>query len=210
MLHYLTEREGPFSGSVEFMLLCFSKTVFEKKDIPDILITIDKLNENVISIKPVLLSPRSKGYLTLNATDPVRGAPLIYPGYLTKQEDVDRLIDGIRLTIDILNSTTMRNNNFTFDETPLDSCQSLEFNTYNYWLCFLEKKFTSDFHCVGTCKMGPEDSQAVVDSRLKVHGVQGLRVIDASIMPVVPLGNTNAPTIMIAEKGSDMIKEDYL
>ncbi|XP_043464751.1 glucose dehydrogenase [FAD, quinone]-like [Leptopilina heterotoma] len=210
LFHYLTEREGPLAGSVEFMFLCFSKTVFEKKDVPDILITMDALNENEIAIKPALLSIKSRGYLALNEKDPVRGAPLIYPGYLTEKEDVDRLIDGIRLTIDILNSTVMRKNKFIFDKKPLDSCQSLEFNTYDYWLCFLKNKFTTDFHPVGTCKMGKEDSQGVVDSRLKVHGIQGLRVIDASVMPVVPLGNTNAPTIMIAEKGSDMIKEDWL
>ena len=69
---------------------------------------------------------------------------------------------------------------------------------------------TTIFHPVGTCKMGPaHDDAAVVDDQLRVHGVQGLRVIDASIMPTITSGNTNAPTVMIAERGADFIRRDY-
>ena len=72
---------------------------------------------------------------------------------------------------------------------------------------FFRRACTTIYHPVGTCKMG-EDPMAVVASRLRVHGVDGLRVIDASVMPVLTTGNTNAPTIMIGEKGADMIRED--
>ena len=72
---------------------------------------------------------------------------------------------------------------------------------------FARQTGQTTYHVIGTCKMG-RDPMAVVDDRLRVHGIAGLRVIDASIMPTVPSGNTNAPTIMVAEKGADMIKED--
>ena len=64
------------------------------------------------------------------------------------------------------------------------------------------------FHPVSTCRMGPDATQAVVDARLRVHGLQGLRVIDASVFPAITSGNTNAPTLMVAEKGADMVLQD--
>lgn len=79
------------------------------------------------------------------------------------------------------------------------------------WLCQMKQYTSTVFLPVRRCKMGPEDdSEAVVDLSLRVHGVKGLRVIDASIMPIIPRGNINAATMMIAEKGSDMIKEDWI
>lgn len=212
MFHYLLERKGPFTGRNTVMVTGFGRTEFEEKEgVPDILFTFDGMEENEIAFKPVLLTPKSRGYLALNKADPVRGKPLLYPGYFAEEVDVVRLIAGIGLTIDILNSTTMRKNNFILNEKPLPACQSFKFNTYKYWLCFIQQNFNTDFHPVGTCKMGPKsDPHAVVDSKLKVYGIKGLRVIDASIMPAVTRGNTNAPSIMIGEKGSDMIKDDWL
>ena len=89
-----------------------------------------------------------------------------------------------------------------FEAAPGADC-----NSYDEWLDFARSNAQTTYHVVGTCKMGGEhDRMAVVDDQLRVHGITGLRVIDASIMPTVPSGNTNAPTIMVAEKGADMIK----
>ncbi|XP_014211390.2 glucose dehydrogenase [FAD, quinone]-like [Copidosoma floridanum] len=96
-------------------------------------------------------------------------------------------------------------------QTSTPECQNLLSDEMQYYECVARKHFISVYHPVGTCKMGPaSDPRAVVDSRLKVYGIEGLRVIDASIMPIVTRANTNAPSIMIGEKGSDLIKKDWL
>jgi len=97
------------------------------------------------------------------------------------------------------------------DRTPAMGCEDLEFGCDAYWECAIRRNTGPENHQAGSCRMGPPgDPGAVVDTELKVHGVDKLRVVDASVMPLVTSGNTNAPVIMIAEKASDMIKRRWV
>lgn len=104
-----------------------------------------------------------------------------------------------------------RENQVEIIHIPIKECDQFQFKTEEYWKCYISYFSSTGYHPTSSVKMGPlEDNKTCVDPRLKVKGVNNLRVIDASIMPYVTSGNTNAPTIMIAEKGADLIKEDWL
>ena len=147
-----------------------------------------------------LLRPESRGHVNIVSPDPFV-APEIQPNYLATAKDRRVAADAIRVTRRICAQPALAP--FEPEEyrpgPEFQSQQDLEREAGNIG--------TTIFHPVGTCKMG-SDSMAVVDDRLRVHGLESLRVIDASIMPTLVSGNTNAPTIMIAEKAADLIHED--
>ena len=164
---------------------------------------------SLISICPVLIRPLSRGFVELrntNPADPVK----IYANYFAEKEDFNNLLKSVNIVKAFLNTDILKKYNMTLYYPNISGCQHTEPGTDEYWECNLEHLSTTLFHPCGTAMMGPaNDSRAVVDSRLKVHGIENLRVIDASIMPEVTSGNTNAPTMMIAEKGADIIKQDW-
>ncbi|XP_051160358.1 glucose dehydrogenase [FAD, quinone]-like [Leptopilina boulardi] len=163
-----------------------------------------------INVKPILLYPRSRGFIQLNNTDPIWGAPLIYPRHYTEMPDLNIMIEGIRIAQRLFKTNVFMEHGWRMIDVPLQPCKHYTFDSDEYWACILMEYTATIFHPTSTCKMGPrEDPEAVVDPRLRVYGVSKLRVVDASIMPIIVRGNTNAPTIMIAEKASDMIKEDW-
>lgn len=145
-----------------------------------------------------VLRPKSRGSVTLESSDPM-AAPRIDPGFLSDPEDLDVLMKGVRKTRQIMAAEPLAryiHKELFIEGEPDDA--ALEQHIRN--------RADTIYHPVGTCKMGMDD-MAVVDPQLRVHGLDGLRVVDASIMPRLVGGNTNAPTIMIAEKAADMIRE---
>jgi choline dehydrogenase len=156
---------------------------------------IEDVHGFTLRVGPV--NPESRGEITLRSTDPM-DKPKIQPNYLATQFDIDTMIRGIRLTREVI------------AQKPFDSCRGHEIApgpgklTEADLTAWLRATAMTTFHPVGTCKMG-QDPMAVVDERLRVRGIAGLRVADASIMPIISSGNTNAPAIMIGERCAQFI-----
>lgn len=146
------------------------------------------------------LRPESSGYVRAKSTD-LFDAPAIQPNYLATEKDRQVLLSGQKLIRRLLNETSL--GRYVVEEViPGPSVQSDD-----ELMAYARHQGLAGYHYCGTCKMGPQsDPLSVVDAGLKVHGLDNLRVIDASIMPDITSGNTNAPTMMIAEKGADMVK----
>jgi choline dehydrogenase-like flavoprotein len=153
---------------------------------------------NGYSIHVGLLRPKSRGSISLASADPL-AMPMIDTNFLAEPDDMDRLIRGFKLAREIMHQPALTR--FGGKESRV----SAQAQTDVQIEAFIRAHADCAYHPVGTCRMGT-GSQDVVDDELRVKGVEGLRVVDASIMPNIVSGNTNAPTIMIAEKAADMIK----
>ena len=144
------------------------------------------------------LQPTSRGYVRIKSPDPT-AHPAIHPNYLATPEDVDVVVAGVRFTRRIMAAKALAR------FAPEEWKPGVELETDEQLRRAAGDLGTTIFHPVGTCRMG-HDALAVVDDRLRVHGIEALRVIDASIMPRITSGNTNAPTVMIAEKGAEFVR----
>ncbi|MEV0462133.1 GMC family oxidoreductase N-terminal domain-containing protein [Nocardia tengchongensis] len=212
----LKEMRNPgssFMGRTVFEAAGFVKTKFAEGDHPDMQIhtlpwsyptpnqDADKLHlvdrRPAFTIMPSLIYPKSRGEMKLTSNDPF-AAPLIDPGYLTDPWDTEFLVEGIKMIQDVMSHKSIAGdwteNFFPGKQFADDTALRRE----------LPNRVHSIYHPVGTCRMGV-DERAVVDPTLKVHGIEGLRVADASIMPSITGGNTNAPSYMIGEKAAEFI-----
>ncbi|XP_026740779.1 glucose dehydrogenase [FAD, quinone]-like [Trichoplusia ni] len=167
------------------------------------------LYDSSFSVVPLLLRPKSRGYLKLRDTNPY-SPPLIYPNYYTDPQDIKIMIEGARIAQQLSEQPALRELNARPNPRRNPGCAEHELMSDEHLECQARHHTLTIYHPVGTCAMGPaENPAAVVDPRLKVYGISNLRVVDGSIMPTIVSGNTNAPIIMIAEKAADMIKEDW-
>lgn len=156
------------------------------------------------------LHPKSRGYVSIRSANPYE-PPVIDPNYLEHQEDVIDIVSGMKTCMKIVNSDPVQRYGVKPFDTLIPGCEELISDEDKYLECQARSIVFTLSHQVGTTKMGdPRDPTTVVDPELRVKGIRGLRVVDASVMPTVPSGNTYVPVLMVAEKASDIIKEDIV
>ncbi len=155
-------------------------------------------SEHGFSLGPTLVRPKSRGAIRLASADPY-AHPTIDPNYLADPADAASLVAGLRIARDIIRQPALA----PFRGAEIDPGSDIQ--TDAGLLDYVRQTSETLYHPVGTCRMGP-DAASVVDTALRVRGVRGLRVVDASVMPTIPNGNTNAATLMIGEKAADLIR----
>ena len=214
-LRYLWDRGGPLSMSVNQaggfvrsdpaqprpnLQLYFSPVSYTQTPLSERRLTNpDPFSAFLLSFNAC--RPTSRGALSISSPDPFRH-PVIEPNYLATEKDVAEARAGVQL-LRQLAATAPLSGIITGEILPGDHLRSDEALLQDF-----RARADTVYHPVGTCRMGADPVGSVVDARLRVHGLQGLRVIDASIFPTITSGNTNAPTVLVAEKGASMLRED--
>lgn len=163
---------------------------------------------NLVALEVILLHSVSNGSVELTSSSPFE-YPKIDPNILSENRDMDTLYDGIQLAIKLTETDSFRSMNFTPVFNRFPGCDHLKFLSKEYWFCYIRRVTAIGSHQVGTCLTSLDSNSGVVDAKLKVFGVKGLRVADASVIPITVRGNTNAAVTMVAEKISDVIKNQY-
>ena len=207
---WLLKREGPFSTSVaEAFAFVRSRPGLPAADLqyhfaPGFFSEngFDEYEEHAVTFGPCLVSVKSRGHVRLRSSNPT-DAPSILTNSLQEPEDLAALVAGVKLSREIAGTEPMRSalGREIYPGKDVQSDADIEAD--------VRRRVELLYHPVGTCRIG-KDELAVVDPELRVRGIDGLRVVDASVMPVISGGNTNAPTIMIAEKACDLIRSGTL
>ncbi|XP_045777815.1 glucose dehydrogenase [FAD, quinone]-like [Maniola jurtina] len=192
--------EGNYIRSDKFMLTNVSVHTAEESSLP-------LPYYNLVNINPVLLKPKSKGKVTLNKRNPKYGRPVIQANLLKESEDLDALIDSVDIALQLLNTKELKKAEVKLAPLDLFPCDRLQ--NRDQWNCIARHYTKALGNPIGTCRMGGNRTNSVVNYDLKVYGIERLRIVDASVMPTHVRGGIFAPTVMIAEKGSKIIKKDW-
>ncbi|CAH4028118.1 unnamed protein product [Pieris brassicae] len=227
-MEYLLFRDGLMSGTGISEVTAFinTKYVNPEEDNPDIQMFFggfladcaktgmlgESKGEGARSVQmfPAVLRPKSRGRLEIVSPDPFQH-PKIFANYLTHPDDVKTLIEGIKFAVRLSETGALKKYGIKLDRTSVKGCERYRFGCDAYWECAVRMQTGPENHQAGSCRMGPRgDPLACVDPLLQVQGIDRLRVVDASVMPAAPSGNTNAPTVMIAERAADFIKQRWL
>jgi choline dehydrogenase len=214
-LRYMADRAGPLSLSVNQsggfvrsdptkrhpnLQLYFSPVSYTKTPLSERkLLNPDPFSAFLLSHNPC--RPSSRGHLELASAD-AAVCPVIHPNYLATQADIDDVVAGNRLLRQLARTNPLA------DIITEEIIPGADIDGDEALLKDFRARADTVYHPTSTCMMGADPSMSVVDARLRVYGVDGLRVIDASIFPTITSGNTNAPTVMVAEKGAEMVLED--
>lgn len=227
MVQYVLFKSGLFS-TTGLVGTAFIKSKEQTKNYPDIqfhiVATQPDLDYTVVNktflrnvynsgfregftLVPILLHPKSKGTVTLKSSDPF-DYPNIDPNYFDHPDDIEIMKRAIKIAEEILETSAMKEVGAISDNFKnADFCAAYKYKSEEFYECLARNLALTCYHPTSTCKMGSEkNADTVVDPSLRVKGISGLRVVDASVMPNIISGNTNAPTIMIAEKAADMIR----
>jgi choline dehydrogenase len=212
VLQWYFRGEGPFAtaGSVGNLFM-YTRPGLSRPDVQVVSVSVHQhaklwfplltpRPEYAITARIGVLHPQSRGWVRLRSANPL-DTPRFRFNMLTEQADVDAMVRALELTRELYAQTPMREQ-ISAELLPGPGARSKA-----EVIAHLRREVDHRHHPLGTCRMGPAgDVDAVVDAQLRVHGITNLRVVDASVMPDDPTGNTNVPTIMIGEKGADMIR----
>ncbi|XP_044013817.1 glucose dehydrogenase [FAD, quinone]-like [Aphidius gifuensis] len=235
LLDYIFHRKGPISSPAGAEAIAFMKTKYSEDSRPDVELFLlaaglnadngrvfrkgygitDKVYDAIykpiegrdtITILPVGHNPKSRGRILLKSKDPY-DKPIINGNFFNNTMDIEVLLEGIKYAIELVNTEPFKKYGVQINSLKVPGCEKFEFGCDDYWRCAIRQIPLMENHECGTIKMGPKnDPNAVVDPELRVYGIDYLRVVDASVMPVIPVGHITADVYMIGEKGADMIK----
>ncbi|XP_011501811.1 PREDICTED: glucose dehydrogenase [FAD, quinone]-like [Ceratosolen solmsi marchali] len=226
---YVFNRSGPVSSTGLTQLTAFLESDFAVPGVPDIQVFFDDFStgcarasldsrecldesldscaeRRLIVARPTVVRTNSRGYLKLRSDNPL-DHPLIYPNYFTNVTDLKILVQGIKKVVELTKTIAMWKWDLKLEPHQHPWCSRFHFGTEAYWQCLARVKTGPENHQSGTCRMGGDEFEAVVDHELRVHGVRNVRVADASVFPVLTNANPVSAIVVVAEKAASMISD---